>query len=164
VSEVQAGNLNVIVNGTLMSSNDLYPVTSSDLPSTVNSVVSGDYATLTLNNSGNLNSDFSVSITYDNLPSGKTNEDRLAFNYLMVGLYDDDNNEWVSFGGNYYVAITSLTPSATDVYPILRSTVNAGTSKQYRVYIWLKSDTPIGQIGKLAYLKLDVKSATVAES
>jgi len=168
VQTISAGNLSVIIDGsTAMSSEDMFPTSPEDLPSPTKLAVDGTYATLNLTNSGTLDADFSVTITYDSLPEGKTSEDLLSFNYLIVGIYDVTNTSWVNFGTSespvYYTNITALTPSDTDTYPILRSTIPAliNNTHQYRVYVWLSEETPSDEIGKLVYLKLNVKSATV---
>ena len=172
VQEIRSGTLNVIIDNlssSMLSTTELLPTSTNDLPSSTNSSVSGPYATLAINNSGTLNSAFSVSISYDteNLPSGKTVDDLISFDYLIIGIYDYDNGEWYEYGSSYYTQISNLTPSETNVYPVLRGSIDAPavvgntTARTFRVYIWLKEDTPVSEIGKLAYLKLNVKSTTI---
>ena len=174
VQEISTGVLDVVIDSTsaAMSADDLFPTATSDLPTAANSVVDsgeGTYATLILKNSGTLDADFSVTIGYDDesaLPNGKTTEDLISLNYLSVGIFDVDNNTWIDFGnGVYNTPITGLTPNE-DVYPILREEITAAeegvpTTREFRVYVWLSENTPTSEIGKLVYLKLDVKSATV---
>lgn len=169
VQQISSGTLNVVIDNLssqMININELFPTESSSLPTTETSVVTGNYATLVLNNSGSLDSAFSISIGYDTLPSGKTAQDLISFNYLIIGIYDVDEDKWVQFGSTYHAIIGSLQESETNVYPVLRSTIDAQvgnipTTKQYRIYIWLKEDTPTSEIGKLAYLKLNVKSTTI---
>ena len=141
------------------------PTPTEDLPTEMNSVSDGKFAKLNLQNTGTIEADFSVSITYDDIPADKTEADLIDLRYLKVGIYDEDNNSWVSFGedgsGIYNTTITALSPSDTNVYPILRNRIAASTTKQYKVYVWLSEDTPTSEIGKLVYLKLDVKSTPV---
>ena len=168
IQEISTGTLDVVIDSasSAMSTEDLFPTSETELPTASTSVVDGSYATLNLTNSGTLDADFSVTISYDSLPSGKTTDDLITFNYLNIGIFDVDNNEWINFGSTsspvYYTPITGLTPSETNVYPILRDVITtAEPTRQFRVYVWLSEDTPITEIGKLVYLKLDVKSATV---
>ena len=175
IQEISTGTLDVVIDSTssAMSTEDLFPTATSDLPTAANSVVDsgeGTYATLILKNSGTLDADFSVTIGYDSLPSGKTTDDLIAMNYLTIGIFDVDNNSWVDFGsGVYNTPITGLTATDTNVYPILRDTISkssngTATTREFRVYVWLSEDTPTTEIGKLVYMKLDVKSTTVSES
>lgn len=167
IQEISTGTLNVLIDSasTAMASDDLLPTNTSDLPTSATSVSTGKYAKLIVKNSGTLDANFSVMISYDNLPSGKTLDDVISLDYLNVGIYDVANNEWVNFGTasskSYYTAITGLTATATNTYPIISGMIPKNSSKEYRVYIWLSEDTPTTEIGKLVYLKLDVKSATV---
>lgn len=170
IQTLTTGTLEVVIDSTSspMSGEDLMPTAASDLPTAVNSVVEGDYASINLTNSGTLDADFSVALTYDELPEGVTEEDLLPLNYLSIGIFNVTANSWMNFGTSsapvYHTPITGLTPSETNVYPILRNTIGAGSTIQARVYIWLSEDTPITEIGKLVYLKLDIKSTTVEES
>lgn len=168
VQQITAGTLDVIIDSTStgINADELYPTLDSDLPSSSTSSASGTYASLNLKNNGSLDADFSVALQYDtNLPSGKTTSDLISFSYLKVGVYDTDNNVWLDFGnGAYYIDVTGLTASEAGVYPVLRSTINAGDTRQFRIYVWLDEDTPITEIDKLVYLKLSVKSTTVSEN
>lgn len=172
VQEIKSGTLNVIIDNlssSRPSTAELFPTSTDDLPSSTNKSVEGPYATLVLNNSGTLDSAFSVTVSYDtdNLPAGKTAKDLISFDYLIIGIYDVDNDEWYEYGSSYYTQISGLTPSETNVYPVLSGGISAPvapsntTSKTYRVYIWLDENTPVSEIDKLAYLKLNVKSTTV---
>lgn len=167
IQKISTGTLEVLIDNTssAMAVDDLFPTSESKLPTSATSVVEGSYATLNLNNAGTLAADFSVTIGYDELPSGSTEEDLLEFNYLNLGIFDVTNNTWHDFGnGVYYTPITGLTASEENVYPILRDEIASGTQKQYRIYIWLSENTPTTEIGKIVYLKLDVKSTTLEES
>ena len=166
MQEISTGTLTVLTDTSeAMSNEDLMPTPTEDLPTEMNSVSDGKFAKLNLQNTGTIEADFSVSITYDDIPTDKTQADLIDLRYLKVGIYDEDNNSWVSFGedgsGIYNTTITALSPSDTNVYPILRNRIAASTTKQYKVYVWLSEDTPTSEIGKLVYLKLDVKSTPV---
>lgn len=167
IQEISTGTLDVLIDSasTAMGSDELFPTSTSDLPKSANAVATGSYAKLILNNNGTLDADFSVTISYDNLPAGKTLDDVIPMEYLNVGIYDVANNEWVNFGTSsnksYYTSITGLTATETNTYPILSGVMAKNSTKEYRVYIWLSENTPTTEIGKLVYLKLDVKSATV---
>lgn len=166
MQEISTGTLTVLTDTSeAMSNEDLMPTPTEDLPTEMNSVSDGKFAKLNLQNTGTIEADFSVSITYDDIPADKTQADLIDLRYLKVGIYDEDNNSWVSFGedgsGIYNTTITALSPSDTNVYPILRNRIAASTTKQYKVYVWLSEDTPTSEIGKLVYLKLDVKSTPV---
>lgn len=172
IQEISTGTLDVIIDNTTsmaVREEALYPTSTSSLPTSENSVAEGGYATLTLLNRGSLIADYSITLGYDTLPIDKTTDDLLSLNYLNIGIYDVNDSKWLDFGGgNYYTQITSLTPSDTNVYPILRNTIEASdpvtgttTVKQYRIYVWLAEDTPVTEIGKLIYLKIDVKSTTI---
>ncbi len=166
MQEISTGTLTVLTDTSeAMSNEDLMPTPTEDLPTEMNSVSDGKFAKLNLQNTGTIEADFSVSITYDDIPADKTEADLIDLRYLKVGIYDEDNNSWVSFGedgsGIYNTTITALSPSDTNVYPILRNRIAASTTKQYKVYVWLSEDTPTSEIGKLVYLKLDVKSTPV---
>lgn len=161
IREVTAGTLNVIINGTSMGTSDMYPIATSELPTSSKSVIGGSYATLNLENAGTLAADYSVSISYDDTvtyPTGKTSADLISYNWLVVGVYNVDDNEWVEFDGSYYISLSSITPNSDGGYPILRDSVDSEGAKQYRIYVWLDENTPTTEIGKLVYLKLDVKS------
>ena len=119
------------------------------------------FITLTVNNTGNVKSDYSVSLSNDTIPSGVTGE-LLSFNYLYVAIYDVTNSTWLQFkdtsnNGTTYTTIGSL--ATNNVAPIIKDSIETGnTAKQYKVYVWLSEDVPTSEIGKLVYLKLDVKS------
>lgn len=172
VQKIKSGELNVLIDdltSTMASTTELFPTPEEELPKPNNLSVSGPYSKLVINNSGTLDSAFSVSISYDteHIPTGKTVNDFIPFDYLIIGIYDDDNYKWYEYGSSYYTQISNLTPSETNVYPVLSGTIDAPavagntTTRVFNVYIWLKEDTPISEIGKLAYLKLNVKSTTI---
>ncbi len=167
VQEISTGTLDVLIDSasTAMGSDDLLPTSDTDLPTSANAVANGSYAKLVLKNNGTLDADYSITISYDSLPTDKTLDDVVSFNYLNIGIYDADTNEWVNFGSDsstcYYTSIAGLTPTSTNTYPILNDIMTASATKEYRIYVWLDEDTPTSEIGKLVYLKLDVKSATV---
>lgn len=170
IQMITTGTLDVVIDSTsaAITGEELLPTEETELPTLADSVVEGSYATVNILNQGTVDADFSVSITYDTLPEDKTEEDLISFNYLNIGIFDVTNNTWFNFGSDqspvYYTPITGLTPSETNVYPIIRSILPAGAEIQARVYIWLSEETPIHDIGKLVYLKLDVKSTTLPES
>ena len=165
IQEITAGTLKVVINGTTMNTTEIFPVASDELPATENAVVRGEYAGLTLTNEGNLDADYSVTLTYDTLPSGSSQSDLISMDYLTIGVYDEDENKWIQYGNNYYTPVNTITPTSTNVYPIMRSIIPVSDGvnpsvKQYRVYVWLNENTPATEIGKLVYLKLDIKSTT----
>lgn len=166
VQTITTGKLEVVIDSasSQISSGELYPIPEEDLPTAIDSIVYDEPATLILNNNGTLDSEFSVNISYDEeaLPEGSTIDDIISFDYLIIGIYDENKSEWVDFGnGTYYTTISALTASDTNVYPILRDTINKQTIKEYKFYVWLSEGTPASEIGKLVYLKLDVKSTTI---
>lgn len=169
VQSINTGTLNVTIDNTstTMNNQTLFPTSTDDMPTASNSVVSNtfQYATLVLENLGTIEADYSVTIGYDELPSGKTINDLISMQYLYIGIYDINNNEWVNFGTNenptYYTLITGLVPSDTNIYPIIRNTIVSNGVKQYKIYIWLSENTPITEIDKLVYLKVEVKSTTI---
>ena len=162
VQQISTGTLNVSITGsTAMSSDDLMPATNLPTGPTT-SEVDGSYATLVINNTGTINSDFTVNLSYDtdNLPSGSTSSDLLSFNYLKLGVYDVTAGSWIQFDGKYYADITSdLTSTGTNTYTFIDSAINSSATKTYRIYVWLSSSTPVSEIGKLVYLKVDVSSS-----
>lgn len=170
IQEFSTGTLDVVIDSSSapMSGEDLYPTEEALLPTASNSVSEGNYAAITLVNKGTLDADFSVSLTYDEIPEGYTEEDLLPLNYLSIGIFNESANAWINFGDNsnpvYYTPITGLTVSEPDVYPVVRNIIPKGKTIKVRVYIWLDEETPISEIGKLVSLKLDVKSTTVEES
>ena len=88
--------------------------------------------------------------------------------YLLVGVYTEGG--WIQYGSSYYTQIGNIVPNADGEYPIISDSIAAPTgsntkvSKTYYVYIWLREDTPATEIGKLAYLKLNVKSIASDQS
>ena len=66
--------------------------------------------------------------------------------------------------------VTQFTESAPNVYPILKDKIGKAVmnesnttpvTRNLKVYIWLADTTPATEIGKLAHLKLEVKSTPV---
>ena len=170
LQQLSSGTLNLTINKTqsgshAMSTNELYPVDTTLLPTTANSVYTGDFAKLTLDNLGTVPSHFLVNIGYDALPTGSTQSDLISFNYLMIGVFSEDDNAWLNLGTTsspaYYKTISSLSPSSTNVYDVFESEIAVSGTKNYRIYIWLDENTPISEIEKLVYLKVNVLSTTV---
>ncbi len=166
--QIASGVLNLTINqlgSTAMSTDDLYPVDSTLLPTASNSVYTGDYARLSLNNNGTITSHFLVNIGYDALPSGSTQSDLTSFAYLLIGVFSEEDNAWINLGTTqspaYYKTINTLNASGTNIYDVFEDEVDASDAKNYRVYIWLDEDTPITEIEKLVYLKVNVVSTTV---
>lgn len=166
IQEITAGTLVVSAEGTSKITNELMPTTKEEIESIISgTMTTGDAAsqfiTLTVNNTGNVKSDYSVSLSNDTIPSGVTGE-LLSFNYLYVAIYDVTNSTWLQFkdtsnNGTTYTTIGSL--ATNNVAPIIKDSIETGnTAKQYKVYVWLSEDVPTSEIGKLVYLKLDVKS------
>lgn len=166
IQEITAGTLVVSAEGTNKITNELMPTTKEEIESIISgTMTTGDAAsqfiTLTVNNTGNVKSDYSVSLSNDTIPSGVTGE-LLSFNYLYVAIYDVTNSTWLQFkdtsnNGTTYTTIGSL--ATNNVAPIIKDSIETGNSaKQYKVYVWLSEDVPTSEIGKLVYLKLDVKS------
>lgn len=166
IQEITAGTLVVSAEGTNKITNELMPTTKEEIESIISgTMTTGDAAsqfiTLTVNNTGNVKSDYSVSLSNDTIPSGVTGE-LLSFNYLYVAIYDVTNSTWLQFkdtsnNGTTYTTIGSL--ATNNVAPIIKDSIETGnTAKQYKVYVWLSEDVPTSEIGKLVYLKLDVKS------
>lgn len=188
VQEIDTGDLNVSViidntNSIISNGEDIYPSTIEDIK--VGEDV--NYSTLTLQNNGSLDSEFSVTISYDfeqlrlvDELKDKTDSELLEYlipyNYLNVGIYDSTNGSWVNFsdsGESFYPTISSLVPTNenSNVYPILRDTISGMISeiqdpaqRVYKIYVWLSEETPITEIGKYVYLKLDVKCAVGTET
>ncbi len=168
VQELTTGSLNVVVNNTkAITGKEMFPTENSKLPTAEDSVATGDYAELTLDNQGDLDADFSVTLSYDDasIPENQKSEEKLSLEHLKIGIHDETANKWVNFGDEnnkvYSTTITALTSTGDNSYPILRDNVTSKNKKQYKVYLWLAEDTPTSEIGKLIYLKLDIKSATI---
>jgi len=187
IQEITTGNLDVEVtvdntNSILNGEEELFPSTIDD----VTDESTGSYSTLTLLNEGNLDADFSVTVSYDydklrSISGYSDYTDRqlldhlVSFEYLNIGIYDVTNGKWINFsesGENLYPAISGLTPTSEDryAYPILRDIVEANVTGQeksqrvFRIYIWLSDETPVSEIGKFVYLKLNVKCAAGTET
>lgn len=189
VQIISTGDLDVSVtidNSQFISQNnknaELFPM--SDIDGTG---INGKYSTLTILNKGNVDADFSVSISYDydkmrdivgysSYSDDELREKLISFSYLKIGIIDVTNNDWVNFsdgsGTLYYPTISSLMPTSGNsyTYPIIRNVVSApedGSSvvtKAFKIYIWLSEETPTSEIGKYVYLKLNIKSAAGNET
>lgn len=188
IQEISTGNLEVSV--TVDNTNSILNAEEELFPSTIDEITNestGNYSILTLLNEGDLDADFSVTVSYDfdklRTISGyetKTDAELLdslvPFNYLNVGIYDETNGNWVNFtdgtGENLYPTIAGLMPSSEDenAYPILRDIVSASVTgteqyqRVFKIYIWLSDETPTSEIGKYVYLKLNVKCAAGNET
>ena len=181
LQEINTGTLNVIVDNNISRGipfNELFPSSSSgtnamsELPTSSSVIPSGDnYAVLNIINTGTLDSDFNVSISYqdpEDIPSQYSGRRPVSMDYLLVGVYTEGG--WIQYGSSYYTQIGNIVPNADGEYPIISDSIAAPTgsntkvSKTYYVYIWLREDTPATEIGKLAYLKLNVKSIASDQS
>lgn len=165
----KAGTLNVTVNGSSDTSwqKELKPVNASSL---ANTVPQSGYVTLTIQNDGDIDALYSVTLADDTLPEGANDSDRLGSQYIYVGVYDTTSSSWVKFGtgeqAKDYAQLSTL-KNGDNKYPILNATIDkkgtsAVTQKTYRIYVWLSSNTPVSEIGKLVYLKVNVHSTPVA--
>lgn len=182
IQEISTGNLNVTVN--FDTTGTIFAGTEELFPTTIDEVQDTNYATLTLLNNGDLDADFSVTVSYDfdklreisgleNKTDAELATDYLVpFNYLNIGIYDDEKGAWINFaesGETLYPSISGLTSSADYTYPILRSSIgkmngSTTTEQAYKIYIWLSDETPTTEIGKYVYLKLNVKCAAGTET
>ena len=176
IQQINAGTLNVTVDNGALIETDLFPTPSSDLPSSTSSQVDGVYTSVTLENEGTLDADYSIAIEYDSpLPAGKTVSDLMSADYLIVGIKENDLL-WHNFGTvqepQYYTHI-DLTGESNS-YTLLRDILEApndleevespgenSSIRQYKIYLWLSEDTPTTEIGKLIYFKINVKSKTI---
>ena len=180
VQTFKAGTLDIsITESKQMTEKLLMPATGNDYPTSLEAVPELDsnnsYATLSIKNNGSLDAKFSVSIDYDtNLPDGTTIEECkkdkcVNFQYLIIGIYDSTSSKWVNFASDggaevAYTQVGSLTANTDGSYPILTGTVKSTQTNNYQIFIWLSDTTPYDEIGKLAYLKLNVKSTPVGQS
>ena len=163
----KAGTLNVTVNGSNQSTwqKELKPVDVSSI--TTGNVPASGYVTLTIQNSGDIDAKYSVSLVNDALPGDASDpSDRLSNEYLYVGIYDTQSSKWVTIGNQNYAKLSTLKNGDDNKYPILNDTINKKgisnvTQKTYRIYVWLTKDTPVTEIGKLVYFKVNVHSTPV---
>jgi len=190
IQEISTGDLNVEV--TIDNTHSILNEDEELFPNTVDEITEGtggNYSMLTLLNNGNIDADFSVTLSYDfdklrelsgysNLTDEELLDYLVPFSYLNIGIYDDTEGvgKWVNFssgtGEILYPAISGLTPTSEDAntYPILRDVVEAninGTEKyqrKFKIYIWLSDETPTSEIGKYVYLKLNIKCAAGNET
>ena len=97
--------------------------------------------------------------------------------YLNIAILDTKTNELINFSEEEgsevtSLSLSSLTPSSENnfAYPVLRNMVyvNDGNTldyeKNYKIYVWLSDETPLSEIGKYVFLKLDVKCAAGEET
>jgi len=188
VQEITTGNLEVLVTidnaNSIDNSEYLYPMSDD-------AAMNGEaaYSTLNLFNNGSVLADFSVSISYDfdkmreldefkNKTDEELKEELVSLQYVKVGIVDKDTNEWINFNNDsesnaeiYQTTLSSLLPSSDDPnsYPILRNKLNPISSidnyqKQYDIYLWLVEDTPISEIDKYVYFKINVKCVSGEET
>lgn len=191
VQEISTGNLDVTVTvddtHSISAGEEIFPSSTEE----ITDGTGGNYSVLNLLNEGDLDADFSVTLSYDfdklreisdysNMTDAQLTDYLVSFSYLKVGIYDTVKGSWVNFssgnGETYYPTVGSLTPSSSSnyAYPILRDMVYSETSnasdstkkyqRTYRIYIWLSDDTPTSEIGKYVYLKLNIKSAAGNET
>lgn len=159
VETFKAGTLNVVVEGsTKMKTESLMPALDSAFPTSAESQFKSDenasYATLVLNNtSSTLPAQFTISIKDDKLPDGKTESDRVEKKYIKIGVYDAENSKWLLFSNNPVIELSSLENGT-----IVNDSVEVNKSRTYYVFVWLSDTTPVTQIGKYVYLKLNVNS------
>ncbi len=181
VQEIDTGTLNVTASATPMAKDDLFP-TEETLPTDEKSTLKNaekDFAPLTITNNGNIDANFVVSLSYDedSMPDDSAEVGLVSFDNLIVGVYDVDNTVWLNLNPDeagdpiYNMKVTQFTESAPNVYPILKGEIDKATmdetntkpvEKNLRVYIWLADTTPATEIGKYAYLKLEVKSTPIS--
>lgn len=182
---VEISSNNTVLNGSTQSNplitvTELYPMT--DANGTDDNI--GHYASLKIKNTGTVETDYSVSITYDydkmrtltgygNKTNEELKQELVSFDNLKIGIKDvtGTTSSWINFGLTPIVnfpIIGSLTPNTgeLDVYPILKSAtlLAANEEKSYRIYLWLDENTPFDQIDKYIYLKLIIKSAAGDET
>ena len=106
IQEISTGDLNVSVN--FDTTGTIFAGTEELFPTTIDEVQDTNYATLTLLNNGDLDADFSVTVSYDfdklreisgleNKTDAELATDYLVpFNYLNIGIYDDEKGEWIN--------------------------------------------------------------------
>lgn len=191
VQEISTGNLDVTVTvdnqHSITEGDEIFPSSTED----VTNGTGGNYSVLNLLNKGDLDADFSVTLSYDfdklreiseysKMSDSELTNYLVSFSYLKVGIYDTVKGSWVNFssgsGETFYPTVSSLTPSSSSnySYPILRDMVYSEASnsadntkkyqRTYRIYVWLSDETPTSEIGKYVYLKLNIKSAAGNET
>ena len=187
--EISTGTLDVTADATLMKKDDMFPIKEENLPTEAEPSKAGssttidpgdNYSTLTITNNGTIDANYVVSLSYDlsGLSDEQKANDLASFDNLIIGIYDEGTGKWLDLnpdaaGQAYNMRVkefgsTGVHPN--QVYPILKGEIakanidtssTAPTTKTLRVYVWLAEDTPVGEIGKLVHLKLDVKSTPV---
>lgn len=169
LQQFSTGELNVTVSKTGITQKTLLPTSTSSLPTSKSSSATGsvgtNYAKVTITNpTGKLDAEYGITISPDtsSLPSGKNASDIVNLQYINIGIYNETTGEtgWVQFGSKYYTSISNLTSSSTNTYAIFRGKIANGKTNTLRIYIWLSDTTPVSEIGKLAYFKVDVRSTT----
>ena len=162
IQQIKAGVLDVILDNFTITTDDLYPLKSRELPSASTDVEDqGEpHSTISLLNDGNIDAECSITLVPDVLDPGQT---AANYQYVIISIIDTATNSWHNFGTEedpvYNTPLSTLENNG--VYPIMRDIVEASSSKQYRVYFQLAENTPASEIGKLVYMKFIVKSMTV---
>ena len=175
VKEISTGTLNVTASTIPMAKTEVFP-TEEVLPTTEKATLQypeKDCASLTISNNGNIDANYTVSLSYD-LDSlnndHKENSELVSFENLIIGVQDTDNNSWLNLNPNkdeaaiYNMKVTQFTSSEPNVYPILKGEIGKAqdslnpTKQNLKVYVWLSDTTSASEIGKYVYLKLNVKS------
>jgi len=162
IQHIKAGVLDVIINNFTVTTDDLYPLKSRELPSDEFSPEDkGEpHSTISLLNDGNLDAECSITLVPDTLEAGQT---AANYQYVIISIIDVNDNKWHNFGTDedpiYSTSLSTLENNG--VYPVMRDVVASSSTKQYRVYFQLAENTPASEIGKLVYMKFIVKSMTV---
>ncbi len=176
VHAISTGTLDVTASASPMAKTEVFP-TEETLPTKPESTLNNegkDCATLTVNNNGNIDANFIVSISYDedSIPQDSKEVGLVSFENLIVGIYEDGTG-WLNLNPDeegepiYNMQITQFATSEPDVYPIFKGSIakatmneskTTPTTRNLRVYVWLADTTPTSEIGKLMYLKLNVQS------
>ena len=162
VQQIKAGVLDVTIDNSTYISDNMLPTEDDLLPTSSNSTEDQSqlHGSLTLHNEGTLEAAYSITIEEDEIPN---NGRSIDYQYVNVGIVDVSSNTWHNFGTEqnpvYYTALTNL--GSDGIFPVLRDTIATSMYKQYRIYLWLAEETPVSEVAKYIYLKLNVKSTTV---
>ena len=187
IQEIDTGNLeiDVLIDNTNAneSGKAIFPTTFDKITDEVD----GNYSLITLVNEGNIEGDFSISISYDfdkirsidefkDLTNDELISHMVSLQYLKIAIYDDVLGTWIDFdkseGEIISPSISLLTPAYDDIYsyPVLRDKILVNTTgnelytRRYKLYVWLEEETPVSEIGKYIFLKLNVKCAAGNET
>lgn len=162
INSFTSGTLDVTVVQNSTASGEMLPVSDSSLPTTSSTAINSGwkFSQITLTNNGSLPADFMVTLTYGDT----TAADRISLQYLNIGIHD--GSKWLTIGnsGKYFAKISSIVPTTTNVYPIIRdklTTDTTGKQKTYKIFLWLSQNTPVSEINKKINLKISVRSTTV---